>query len=280
MNIFHAIDGAIKIFKEKNFKNYNLDIEILLSKTLNISRKNVILNPRIKIKKKQLDIFFDLINRRSRGEPTAYLINKKYFWCHEFFVNNNTLIPRPDSELIVKYIIDKTDKNSNLNILDVGIGSGCLLLSILSERKKFLGTGIDISKNCLKISKINAKSLSVYNRAKFFHSDIDNFQNHKYDIIISNPPYINKFCLKYLDKGITGYEPKIALDGGIDGFSVIRKVINNSSRLIKKNGKIILEIAFNQKEKTCRMLTNEGFYINEVLKDFGNKDRCVVSTKI
>ena len=175
---------------------------------------------------------------------------------------------------------NKTDKNSNLTILDVGIGSGCLLLSILKERKKFIGTGIDVSKNCLKISKINAKNLNVHNRIKLFHSDIDNFQNHKYDMIISNPPYINKFFLKYLDKEIVDYEPKVALDGGLDGFSVIRKVIKNSSRLIKKNGKLILEIAFNQKEKTCRMLINEGFYINNILKDFGNKDRCVVSTKI
>ena len=280
MNILSAIEKAKKIFKKKKLVGLNLDIEILLSYTLKISRKDIILNPQIKIKKEQLDMFFNLIARKCNGEPTAYLTNKKDFWCYEFFVNKNTLIPRPDSELIVEYIINKTDKNSNLTILDVGIGSGCLLLSILKERKKFIGTGIDVSKNCLKISKINAKNLNVHNRIKLFHSDIDNFQNHKYDMIISNPPYINKFFLKYLDKEIVDYEPKVALDGGLDGFSVIRKVIKNSSRLIKKNGKLILEIAFNQKEKTCRMLINEGFYINNILKDFGNKDRCVVSTKI
>ena len=280
MNILSAIEKAKKIFKKKKLVGLSLDIEILLSYTLKISRKDIILNPQIKIKKEQLDMFFNLIARKCNGEPTAYLTNKKDFWCYEFFVNKNTLIPRPDSELIVEYIINKTDKNSNLTILDVGIGSGCLLLSILKERKKFIGTGIDVSKNCLKISKINAKNLNVHNRIKLFHSDIDNFQNHKYDMIISNPPYINKFFLKYLDKEIVDYEPKVALDGGLDGFSVIRKVIKNSSRLIKKNGKLILEIAFNQKEKTCRMLINEGFYINNILKDFGNKDRCVVSTKI
>ena len=280
MNILSAIEKAKKIFKKKKLVGLSLDIEILLSYTLKISRKDIILNPQIKIKKEQLNMFFNLIARKCNGEPTAYLTNKKDFWCYEFFVNKNTLIPRPDSELIVEYIINKTDKNSNLTILDVGIGSGCLLLSILKERKKFIGTGIDVSKNCLKISKINAKNLNVHNRIKLFHSDIDNFQNHKYDMIISNPPYINKFFLKYLDKEIVDYEPKVALDGGLDGFSVIRKVIKNSSRLIKKNGKLILEIAFNQKEKTCRMLINEGFYINNILKDFGNKDRCVVSTKI
>ncbi len=280
MNILNAIKKAKKILKKKKLVGLSLDIEILLSYTLKISRKDIILNPQIKIKKEQLDMFFNLIARKCNGEPTAYLTNKKDFWCYEFFVNKNTLIPRPDSELIVEYIINKTDKNSNLTILDVGIGSGCLLLSILKERKKFIGTGIDVCKNCLKISKINAKNLNVHNRIKLFHSDIDNFQNHKYDMIISNPPYINKFFLKYLDKEIVDYEPKVALDGGLDGFSVIRKVIKNSSRLIKKNGKLILEIAFNQKEKTCKMLINEGFYINNILKDFGNKDRCVVSTKI
>ena len=165
-------------------------------------------------------------------------------------------------------------------MLDIGVGSGCILLSILKEKKDFYGTGIDISKKCINIANLNASNLRLLNRTKIIKSDIDNFNHGKYDIIISNPPYIKKFTLKYLEKDVIDFEPKIALDGGIDGTSEIRKVINKSSELIKKNGKLILEIGFDQKDKTKRFLKNKGFYINKIIKDYANNDRCIVSTKI
>ena len=165
-------------------------------------------------------------------------------------------------------------------ILDIGVGSGCILLSILQERKNFYGSGIDISKNSLEISKINAKKLFVDERVKFYKSDVDKFTQGKYDLIVSNPPYIKRCDLKYLDRDVYKFEPKLALDGGLDGLSEIRKVIKKSSVLVKKNGKFILEIGFDQKNKVIKLLNEEGFYINSTLRDLAKNDRCIVSTKI
>ena len=232
------------------------------------------------MKKTDLDNFYNLIQRRSKREPVAYLLKKKEFWKYEFYVNNDVLIPRPETEIIIEEVLNLTREDSRLNILDIGVGSGCILLSILSDRKNFCGTGIDISKKSLKVSKINAKKLNLKNRVKFFNSDVDKFSIGKYDIIVSNPPYIENLNLKYLDKDVKNFEPNLALNGGLDGISKIRKVINRSSCLIKKNGKFVLEIGFTQKNKVIEMLKEKGFYINKVLKDYAKKDRCIVSTKI
>ena len=154
------------------------------------------------------------------------------------------------------------------------------MLHILKERNNFYGTGVDISKKSLDISKINAKNLNVENRVKFFKTDIDKFNKGKYDLIVSNPPYINRNKIKYLERDVSKFEPMLALDGGLDGLSVIRKVIKKSSELIKRNGKLILEIGFDQKNKVIKLLNKKGFYINSVLKDLAKNDRCIVSTKI
>ena len=210
----------------------------------------------------------------------AYLINKKEFWKEIFFVNKDVLIPRPDTEHLIEEVIKYTYKDSKLHILDIGTGSGCILLSILRDRKNFNGTGIDISKKAINISRYNANKLKLNNRTKFYISDIDNFLIGKYDVVISNPPYIENLSLKCLDRDVINFEPKLALDGGKDGFSEIIKVINKTSALIKKNGLFILEIGCNQKNKAIQILKNKGFYIKKVLKDYGKNDRCIISTKI
>ena len=135
----------------------------------------------------------------------------------------------------------------------------CIILTILKERKDFYGIGIDISKKSLDLAKINRDNLGVKNRLKFLKSDIDNFNYGKYDLIISNPPYISHYDLKYLERDVVNFEPKLALNGGIDGLSEIRKVINKSSELVKKNGKLILEIGFNQKNIVKKLLKKKVF---------------------
>ena len=150
----------------------------------------------------------------------------------------------------------------------------------MKERKNFYGTGIDISKKCLNISKINAINLNVSSRLKLFKSNVDKFNIGKYDLIVSNPPYIKKCKVKYLEKDVAKFEPQQALNGGLDGLSEIRKVIKKSSELIKKNGTFILEIGFDQKNKVINLLKKEGFYIDSAQKDLANNDRCIVSTKI
>ena len=280
MNIQSAILEGANILKNKSINSAKLDSEILLASVINKDRKYLILNDDQNIKEKNLIHFQKLINKRSFREPIAYLTNKKHFWNYKFFVTKDTLIPRPDTELIVEQILKLTKSKTKMKILDIGVGSGCILLTILKERKNFYGVGVDISKKCLNISKINAKNLEVSSRVKFFKSDVDKFDQGKYDLIVSNPPYIKKFDLKYLEKDIANFEPKLALDGGLDGLSEIRKVITKSSELIKKNGKFILEIGFDQKNKVINLLKDKGFYINSISKDLAKNDRCIVSTKI
>ena len=280
MNIENILSEGTSILQKSKVSNPRLDSQILLSRSINKDKKYIILNPKENLNFKQLKKFKDLIKRRKKGEPIAYLINYKEFWKDEFYVNKDVLIPRPDTELIIEQVLKIYSKQSQLQVLDIGTGSGCILLSILKERSNFYGTGIDISKKSINISKFNAKRLKLNNRVKFIHSSIDNFKIGKYDIIVSNPPYIELLNLKYLDKDVINFEPKLALSGGFDGFSKIRKVISKAKNLIKKNGKFILEIGFNQKNKVKETLKNEGFYINKSIKDYGNNDRCIISTKI
>ncbi len=280
MNIHNAIQEANLKLKENNIKSFQLDTEILMSKVLKKRRDFIILNYTKSLKDEELDLFQRLIEERSRGKPVAYLLGKKDFWKDEFLVSKDVLIPRPDTELIVEEVLKLSKNKSKLKILEIGIGSGCLLLSIIREKKDFSGVGIDISKKCIDLSRINSIRLNLNNKVKFFKSDVDNFNFGKYDLIVSNPPYIKKLDLRCLEKDILNYEPKIALNGGLDGLSEIRKVIKKSSELIKINGKLILEIAFDQKEVVMKILRNKGFYINNVLKDFANNDRCIISTKI
>ena len=280
MNIQSAILEGANILKNKNINSAKLDSEILLASVIDKDRKYLILNNDQNIKEKNLIHFQKLINKRSFREPIAYLTNNKHFWNYKFFVTKDTLIPRPDTELIVEQILKLTKSKTKMKILDIGVGSGCILLTILKERKNFYGVGVDISKKCINISKINAKNLEVSSRVKFFKSDVDKFDLGKYDLIVSNPPYIKKFSLKYLEKDVVNFEPKLALDGGLDGLSEVRKVITKSSELIKKNGKFILEIGFDQKNKVINLLKDKGFYINSISKDLAKNDRCIVSTKI
>jgi len=280
MNINSAIMEGAKTLKNNFISSAYLDSEILMAKAINKNRDYIILNLKKILCKNDLNNFKKLIQARSYREPIAYLTNKKFFWESEFFVTKDTLIPRPDTEIIVENVLNLTKYKTKLNILDIGVGSGCVLLSILKEKQNFYGTGIDISRNCLNISKINAINLKVNERLKLYKSNVDKFTLGKYDLIVSNPPYIKKYKLKYLEKDVRDFEPVNALDGGLDGLLEIQKVIKKSSELIKKKGKFILEIGFDQKNKVVNLIKKEGFYINSIKKDLAKKDRCIICTKI
>ena len=280
MILENVILEGTSILKKNGIKTSRLDSEILMSKAINKDRVFVILNSNQKLKKKSLNCFFDLIKKRSLGTPVSYLTGKKNFWNNEFQINKNVLIPRPDTELIIQEALKLTKNKNKLRVLDIGTGSGCLILTILKEKKNFSGIGIDISEKCLNLAKINRDNFALVNRVKFLKSDIDNFNYGKYDLIISNPPYIRKIDLKYLERDVINFEPLIALNGGIDGLSEIRKVIYRSFKLLKCNGKLILEIGSNQKDDVKKLLKKKGFYINEVVKDLAKNNRCIISTKI
>ena len=280
MNILNAINNANQKLKEKGIKTYQLDTQILMSKAIKKRKEKILLNLEDEIEIEDYNCFIDLINQRLNMKPIAYLVGNKSFWKYDFKVTNDVLIPRPDTEVIIDQVIKLTKNKSKLNVLDIGVGSGCIILTILKEKKNFRGTGIDISKKTLKICKINSDNLGVSNRLKLFKSDVDNFQIGKYDLIVSNPPYIKKVDLKYLNKDVIGFEPRLALDGGLEGLSVIQKVIEKSSKLIKKNGILVLEIAFDQKKRVIEILKKEGFYIKKFMKDLARNDRCITAIKI
>jgi len=279
MDIETALKKGQLILKDNKIKSAELDSEILMSQAIRKDKKYIILNYNKKIKKKDLKYFDFLIQERVKKKPIAYLTKKKDFWKYEFLIDKNVLIPRPDTEVLVEQILELTKNKASMRILEIGVGSGCIILSILKEKKKFFGIGIDISTKSLKISEINSHKLGVNRRLKLFKSNIDNFNTGKYDLIISNPPYIKKNFLKCLEKDIS-FEPVEALDGGIDGLSETRKIILKSSELIKKKGYLFLEIGFDQKNKVKKILENNGFYIKKVIKDLSNHDRCIVSIKI
>ena len=280
MNIQTLLNQASKTLKQLSNTSSKLDSEILLSKIIKKNRKYLILNSNEELKKENIKSFDYLVKRRKKGEPIAYLINKKEFWKQNFYINQNVLIPRPDTETLVEETLKLFNVNSKLNMLDIGTGSGCILLSILKERRNFFGTGIDISKKAINVARFNAKMHQLSNRVKFYNSDVDKFLIGKYDLVVSNPPYIKRKDLKYLEVDVKGFEPKLALDGGKDGFSKITKVISKTSTLLKKNGRFILEIGFGQKKKILSILQQNNFFINKVVKDYGKNDRCVISTKI
>mgnify|MGYP001330720180 FL=1 len=279
MNIESAIKKACKELKKNKISSALLDSELLLSKVIKKDREFILLNLDKKLEQSDQKSFKDLIIKRSKGKPLAYLTGVKSFWNYDFKVNDKVLIPRPDSEIIIEQVLDIYKNKNNLNFLEVGIGSGCISLSILKEKKSFLATGIDLSQDCIKISRLNANKLGVENRIKLLKSDVDNLIFRKYDLVVSNPPYIKKFDLNKLDREVKNYEPNLALDGGLEGLSVIRKVIKKTSELIKIGGKLILEIGYDQREPVKKMLINNNFYINRVLKDLAKNDRCIISTK-
>ena len=280
MNYLDALNYGSKLLKLNNIKSYNIDTELLLSDVLNYTREKLLLNLNNKIEKKMLNKFNKLVSRRKNFEPIAYILNEKEFWKYNFKVNNEVLIPRPETELIVSELLNLTKLNSSKQILDVGTGSGCLIISILKERPNCYGTAIDISKKAIKVAKSNAKMHHLANKIKFINIDIDKFKHSKYDFIISNPPYIKNNEIQRLDNDIRLYEPLIALKAGIDGLSEIKKIIFKSKKLLKKNGKLIFEIGMNQEKIVKKLLKDSNFYINDVCKDIRSIPRVFISTKL
>jgi len=278
MKILDNLRDGYKILKNNSISSYKIDSEILMSQTLEISREELILNLEKKVNFKEKEKYLSLINRRKKNEPIAYITSNKSFWRDEFLIDKNVLIPRPDSEHLVEQTLKLIKKDQTKRILDVGVGSGCLTISILKERPYCKCDAIDVSKKALKLAKMNANLHQLADRIKFYKTDVDNFCYDKYDLIISNPPYIKKHKIKYL--GVINYEPKIALDGGLDGLEVIKKVISKSKYLLKLNGKLILEIGSDQSYRVINFLKENKFFINNIIKDYGKNIRCIVSTKI
>ena len=276
MIISELLKTGSKILKAGKVQTHQLDSEIILSGLLKKKREQIIINSDKKVSKNTINNFYKLINRRSSREPLAYILKNKEFWSKNFFVNKNTLIPRPETELLCDIII-KTIKNKKFYVLDIGTGTGCILLSILSEAKKAKGMGIDISKKAIEVARKNSSILRLDKRAKFFTKSLESICNYKFDLIVSNPPYIKTSDIKNLSDDVRKFEPKIALDGGKDGLDVIKKVIYKSKTILKKLGLLALEIGYGQHYKVSQILKKQGFKEEFLVKDYRNNIRCILA---
>jgi len=275
----NIIRKASDKLKKHNINTHELDAQIIFSHIIGVSKESIILNKNFKISKEMFKKFNSAIKRRAKKEPVAYILRKKEFWSEDFTVNGSTLIPRPETELLIYKLINHF-KNKNISILDIGTGSGCILLSILKELSLARGLGIDISRKAVKTAVLNSKKLKLTNRSKFKVFDINKFNFGKYDLIVSNPPYIPSKDIKNLSDDITKYEPLIALNGGLDGLDLIKKVIYKSISLLKKDGLLAIEIGNKQYKKVSNLLGKHGFREIEKIFDFRNNVRCIIRAKI
>ena len=266
--------------KKNNIKSPHLDAELILSKVLKKRRETILLNINNELKNTEIVKFNNYLLRRQQNEPMAYILGYKYFWKYKFLTDKSVLIPRPDTELIIEEALNYLPNSKSKKILDIGTGSGCIVISLLKERPKCKATAIDISIKAINAAKSNAKLHQLENKINFINIDIDKYKSYNYDLIISNPPYVSSIELNRLDNDIKFHEPKLALSGGSDGFRDIKKVIIKSKKLLKINGKLILEIGHNQKSRSIKILNENGFYINKISKDLCGKDRCLISTKL
>ena len=280
MRYLDAISLGNNLLKINKIKSHSFESELLLAKALKITREKVLINLEKKIEKKQFNKYNKLLSRRKKKEPIAYIFKNKEFWKYNFFVNQNVLIPRPETEIIVDEVIKCIDVQSSKNIIDIGTGSGCLIISIIKERPKCYGTAIDICKKALKVANFNAKMHHLQDKIKFININVDKFVHNKYDFIISNPPYIKNNDIKSLESDIKYFEPKLALKAGSDGLSEIRKLVFKSKKLLKKNGKLIFEIGNKQENYIVNLLNKNGYYVNKLCKDLNSYPRVVISTKL
>jgi release factor glutamine methyltransferase len=274
MNISNLLKEGSDILKKNNIQTNQLDAEILLSKLMNKKRERLIINSDENVPNEIINNYNILLERRSKKEPIAYIVNQREFWSKDFYVNKHTLIPRPETELLCENVI-KLFKDKEFNFLDIGTGTGCILLSILSELKKAKGIGIDVSKKAIDVAKKNSINFNLEGRAKFIVKPFNKIYGYKFDLIVSNPPYIKSIDIKNLKEDVRKFEPKLALDGGKEGLDVIKKVIYKSKTILKKDGLLALEIGFKQHYKVSQILKEQGFREKLLVKDYLNNIRCV-----
>ena len=278
MKVIDLLNAGSKKLKHNGILSHRLDSEIFLSKVLSKKREEIIIDQNNTIKTEKVSEFDNMIARRANKEPVAYIIKEKEFWSKIFEVNKSTLIPRPETELMVEKLID-IYKRKKISILDIGTGTGCILISLLDELQNSSGIGIDISKKALIVANKNAKKHGLKN-IKFINVDLSKYFLRKFDLIVSNPPYLEKNTIKNLHDDIKRYEPLIALNGGNDGLDVIKKVIYKSKYILKINGKLALEIGNEQYKKVSTILFKNSFKIEHIIKDYKDNIRCLISKLI
>ena len=272
--------SGIQKLNAAQVENPNLDAKIIFKHILSVDNEQFELCKKKEISSKITKSYFELIDRRIKREPIAYITNKQSFWNDEFKVTKDTLIPRPETELILESVISYfPDKKIDLNIADLGTGSGCIIISLLQEYINASGIGIDISKEAIKIANENKKLLKNHERLKLLDEDYAEYNLNGFDIIVSNPPYISQNSLD-IQKDVYDYEPHLALFSKNNGIDTYNKIISNLASRIDKNFFLFLEIGLGQASEVTKLLKNNGF--TEILTkvDLANIPRCVIAKKI
>ena len=224
-----------------------------------------------KISKELKFKFIDLIEQRVSGAPISKIIGKRLFFNSEFFVNENVLDPRPETEVVVSVALEKNFST----VLDLGTGTGCIVISLLKERPDVVGVSTDISKECLNVAKINAETNGVLDRVKFIHSDWFSNVTSRFDLIVSNPPYIGLSELNDLSREVKNFDPKVALFGGRDGLNCYEAIFNDVSRFLNPGGRLITEVGYAQSSIVKKFFLNSGFIDIKVTKDLDLNNRVV-----
>ena len=277
MNILELINKGSHKLKYNKIISHKLDSEILLSKVLQKKREEILINLDKSIELNKILEFEKLIERRSLKEPIAYILKEKEFWSKKFIIDKGILIPRPETELMVEKLV-KMFKSKKITLLDIGTGSGCILISLISELNKSFGIGIDISKKALSAAKKNSLKHNVNDKIKLYNKSFTDLHNQKFDLIVSNPPYLESRTLNNLDDDIRKYEPIVALDGGNDGLDVVKKVIYKAKEILKIKGTLAIEIGNEQFNKISVLLKKNRFKIKYKINDYKDNCRCVIST--
>ena len=272
--------SGIQKLNAAEVENPNLDAKIIFKHILSVDNEQFELCKKNEISSKITKSYFELIDRRIKREPIAYITNKQSFWNDEFKVTKDTLIPRPETELILESVISYfPDKKIDLNIADLGTGSGCIIISLLQEYINASGIGIDISKEAIKIANENKKLLKNHERLKLLDEDYAEYNLNGFDIIVSNPPYISQNSLD-IQKDVYDYEPHLALFSKNNGIEAYNKIISNLASRIDKNFFLFLEIGLGQASEVTKLLKNNGFTEILTKADLANIPRCVISKKI
>ena len=265
-----------------NIQTAKIDSEVILANILNTSRINLITKQDVTLNKEQEDLFSKLVERRKQKEPVAYILNKKEFWNEDYFVDKRVLIPRPETEILIDLLLKKIkDKNKAYKVLDLGCGSGCLLISFLKEMQKSQGIGVDISSNALEVAKKNIELHNLNNRAKLMRLDLLTLHTKdKFDIIFSNPPYLSSTDYAKLSDDVKNFEPKQALVGGFNGVLYYKKIIALSQSALKKNGYLALELGDRQYRKISKLLQDHSFRILDKYQLINKEIRCILAAKM
>ena len=285
MNIKKLLRKTTQFFEEKNIPNARLDAEVLLADLLDMERIKLYVNFDYPLKKNEIDEYRKRVVRRAKREPVSYIIGHKEFMSLDFKITEDVLIPRPETELLVENIIDYCEQNDIKapNIVEVGPGSGAIMVSLghyLSQAKIF---GIDISKKAVKLTRENIAKHDLEERLAVINGDLLNplirKESKNVDIVVSNPPYVNNQEMKELSPEVKK-EPKLALSGGEDGLDIYRKLIPQAAKVLKKEGLLALEIGYRQGEELKSIILENGEYNRvKVLKDHSGRERMVFARK-